>query len=125
MYPTSPKNFKVIRQDLPYLPKIFQSNLSRCTLPPKKFKVICQDVPYPLKYRSNSSSSTTHKYQSNSSKGTLPPKKNSKSFIRMYPISQKNFKVICHKVPYTPKNVKVIRQDLPYLPKIFQSNLSR
>ena len=69
MYPTSQKNFKVICQDAPYFPKIFQSNSSRCTLLlqrisklfvkmnhtfQKNFKVICQDEPYfPKKFQSN------------------------------------------------------------------------
>ena len=52
-YPTSPKNFKVIRQKVPFLPK--------------KFKVIHQDVPYLPK-----------KCQSNLSRFTLPPKNISK-----------------------------------------------
>ena len=47
MYPTSPKNIKVIHQDVPYHPKKYQSNSSRCTLPPKtNIKVICRDVSY-------------------------------------------------------------------------------
>ena len=35
-YPTSPKNFKVICQKVPYLPEKIQSNSSGCTLHPKK-----------------------------------------------------------------------------------------
>ena len=82
MNPTFQKNFKVICRDEPYFPKIFQSNLSRCTLLLKKISKLFIEGTLPSK-----------KFQSNLSGCTLHPKK---------------IKVIHREAPYTPKNFKVI-----------------
>ena len=78
-YPTSPKNFKVIRQKVPYLPKKFKVIHQDVPYAPKKFKVICHKVPYTSKKCQSNSLRCTYlpkKFQSNSSRCTLPPKKN-------------------------------------------------
>ena len=46
MYPTFQKKFKVICQDVPYLQKKFQSNLSSSTIPLKNIEVIPHQVPH-------------------------------------------------------------------------------